>query len=711
MPKLANALQKLINDYATTRVRQLVVLCGGQPWAFETLAQVVNQSDCLWLGASDSNIGLSMTKARLSLGREYQQLVFNAYSGFHPEAFGQAIGTIRGGGICFIIAPPWSEWAHYDDPDYLRYVASPEHLSSVNNHFLQRVQREIKNDQQAVIINEDDISFSWTFPSTEKDCCVLTSLFSNEQQEDCVTQIIKVSTGHRNRPLVISADRGRGKSSALGIAAAMLLQQSLNHIVVTAPKVAALDSLFKHAQQLLEGSEVRANTLYWHDKKIEFVAPDELVDQLPVCELLLIDEAAAIPTPMLTILASHYSRLVFATTIHGYEGTGRGFALRFLARLKEISPHMRRCELSQPIRWQEGDPLESLSNKLLGLSFKTMNYDSQFELSDSSSNKLLFDCQIVTQRELLDDECLLEQVFGLLVLAHYQTSPSDFRQLLDAPDLFVFIATHNDVVIGVSLVLREGELNSTLSQQIALGKRRLRGQLLPQSLLAQVGISDAAQYSYARIMRIAVHPQCQQQGVGGGLDAFVTQWASQQSIDMLGSSFGATAPLSKFWLNHGYKSVRLGLSKDSASGTHSLLVLKAINDDRQTLVVTAQQSFTQSFRYDIADIFSQLDCELVTVLMGKNVYTHQLSDFERYNIDIFTRGARPFEQVSYMIESQLWHSPQSLLCLNQRQQSIIIKRLLQRQSWSVVAKALSLTGKKAVQILLRDAIKDWIQKK
>lgn len=707
MSKLVDTLQKLVNDYANTRTRQLVVLCGEQSWAFETLAKVINPSDCLWLGASDSDVGLSMNKARLSLGREYQQLVFNAYSGFHPEAFGQAVGTIRGGGICFIIAPPWSEWAHYDDPDYLRYVASPEHLSSVNNHFLQRVQREIKNDQQAVIINEHDTSFSWTLPSTEKDGCAVSSPFSNEQQADCVAKIIKVSTGHRNRPLVISADRGRGKSSALGLAAAMLLQQSLSHIVVTAPKVAALNSLFKHAQQLLDGSEICANTLYWHAKKIVFVPPDELVDQLPECELLLIDEAAAIPTPMLTILASHYSRLVFATTIHGYEGTGRGFALRFLARLKEMSPQMRRCELSQPIRWQDEDPLESLSNKLLGLSFKTMNCDSQLVFSDA----LLINYQAVSQIELLENECLLEQVFGLLVLAHYQTSPSDFRQLLDAPDLFIFIATHNDVVIGVSLVLREGELDSVLSQQIALGKRRLRGHLLPQSLLAQVGISNAAQYSYARIMRIAVHPQCQQQGIGGGLDAFVTQWACQQSIDMLGSSFGATAPLSKFWLSHGYEPVRLGLNKDSASGTHSLLVLKAINDDRKTLVITAQQSFTQSFRYDIADNFSQLEGELVAVLMGQKVYTHQLRDFERYNINIFIEGARPFEQVSYMIENQLWHSPPSLLYLNQRQQSIIIKRVLQRQSWSVVAKALSLTGKKAAQILLRDAVKDWIQKK
>jgi len=703
LSKLINTLQKLVNEYASTRARQLVVLCGDQAWAFSVIKQVVEQSECLWLGASDCNVGLSMNKAHVSLGQEYKYLAFNAYSGFHPEAFGQSVGTIKGGGVCFIIAPSLTKWTSYNDPDYLRYVASPEHLPHIKNNFLQRIVREINHDEHAVIVEESTELVQAITPDFETQYLETLAPFAHAQQASCVEQIIKVSTGHRNRPLVISADRGRGKSSALGIAAAMLLQESLKHIVITAPKVAALNSVFKHAHQLLIGSEMKSNTLHWQNKQIEFVAPDELVSHLPDCDLLLIDEAAAIPTPMLTTLATHYSRLVFATTIHGYEGTGRGFALRFLSRLKEISPQMRRCELSQPIRWQNNDPLELLSNKLLGLNFKGVNFDSPFGCEVGISTIY----QMVSQESLLNDEVLLEQVFGLLVLAHYQTSPSDFRQLLDAPNLFVFIAKRNDIVIGVSLVLKEGELDEALGREIALGKRRLRGHLLPQSLLAQVGIEQAAQYSYARIMRIAVHPQCQHHGIGSGLDEFVTHWANDQGIDMLGSSFGATAQLSQFWFNNDYKPVRLGLNKDSASGTHSLLVLKAINDDRNSLVDMAQQSFNQSFRYDIADNFSQLDDRFVTALMGQNVYTNSLTDFDKYNIDVFIRGARPFEQVSYIVEQQLWTSSQSLLQLNDVHQSIIIKRVLQRQTWSNVAKELSLTGKKSAQALLRQAISAW----
>src|SRR3954462_1350478 len=53
-------------------------------------------------------------------------------------------------------------------------------------------------------------------------------------------------------------------------------------------------------------------------------------------ELLIIDEAAAIPLPLVRKLLGPY--LVFmASTINGYEGTGRSLSLKLIQQLREQS--------------------------------------------------------------------------------------------------------------------------------------------------------------------------------------------------------------------------------------------------------------------------------------------------------------------------------------------------------------------------------------
>ena len=57
---------------------------------------------------------------------------------------------------------------------------------------------------------------------------------------------------------------------------------------------------------------------------------------LTQAELLIIDEAAAIPLPLVKKLLGNY--LVFmASTINGYEGTGRSLSLKLIQQLREQS--------------------------------------------------------------------------------------------------------------------------------------------------------------------------------------------------------------------------------------------------------------------------------------------------------------------------------------------------------------------------------------
>jgi tRNA(Met) cytidine acetyltransferase len=167
-----------------------------------------------------------------------------------------------------------------------------------------------------------------------------------------------VATGHRRRPLVLTSDRGRGKSAALGIGAAHLMRRGIERIIVTAPRPDSAEQLFRHASRLLPGARSGRYSLSTDEAHLVFVAPDELVQTHPPADLLLVDEAAAIPTPMLERMLAQYSRIVFSTTVHGYEGTGRGFAVRFQQVLDHQTPGWRALRLHQPIRWAAQDPLE-----------------------------------------------------------------------------------------------------------------------------------------------------------------------------------------------------------------------------------------------------------------------------------------------------------------------------------------------------------------
>jgi Predicted P-loop ATPase fused to an acetyltransferase len=55
---------------------------------------------------------------------------------------------------------------------------------------------------------------------------------------------------------------------------------------------------------------------------LSYIAPDSLLDEKLECDLLFVDEAAAIPVSILLQILKSYPRIVFASTMVGYEGNG-----------------------------------------------------------------------------------------------------------------------------------------------------------------------------------------------------------------------------------------------------------------------------------------------------------------------------------------------------------------------------------------------------
>ena len=365
---------------------------------------------------------------------------------------------------------------------------------------------------------------------------------------------------------MLTADRGRGKSSALALAACQMLanaKQPLN-IIITAASKAALAIFFKQVSHQLPNAEIRSASIKHANGNIVFYPIDVLLKDQPSASIVMIDEAAAFPVYLLQQLLGYYHRLIFSSTIHGYEGAGRGFSIKFRQVLQRLMPNWREMHIKEAIRWANDDPLEQFVFSSALLNAKLPSYEQHLfndNASVMSANNIAqvrhiapnnLSVEAITAEHLLQNEALLQQAFAVLVTAHYQTSPSDVKLLLNNHVISLLVLKQQDRILGVVMMMREGQIDDNLVALVRNNQRRLRDQFLPQSLLTHCGVKDSFKYSYQRIMRIAIHPQFQGQGLGQYFLAEIEQQLSRQGVDFIGSSFGGNANLLNFWQQAGF---------------------------------------------------------------------------------------------------------------------------------------------------------------
>lgn len=669
------------------RGERRLLLLTGTALACQQQATTLWQPGALWLG--DGPVECAPQKSQHTmpwLGQEYPLVVVNGFSGVSPEILGAVGGTVRAGGLLVLLMPPAADWAAFPDPDYRCYVSQPEEMSRCYPHFLQRLLRLLQADPD--VWHWDLSAERLQAPLPELPAVVWQRVADADgclsaEQHAAMQAVAQCALAAKAYPLVIMADRGRGKSTALGLAARQLLAQG-KRLVVTAPSQQSAQTLFRHAGQ---------------HASLSFYSPETLLEQNVDCDLLLVDEAAAIPAALLRQLQQKYQRVVYATTIHGYEGSGHGFELRMCRWLASHWPHWQQLTLTTPLRWAVSDPLEPLLANIL-----LLDADAAAPLSTQSSAPIRL--QQISSAELLQDEALLRQLFGLLVLAHYQTSPTDLRLLLDCPDIEIWLWRDDSTLYGVALLMREGPIDSELAEQIWAGRRRPRGQLLPQTLLAHCGYLAAANYRYRRVMRIAVHPACQQQGLGSQFIAALTQHYQGQA-DFLGCSFAATPEVLRFWRKQGWQAVRLGLSKDVATGCHAAVLLLALRPELQAQLDAWQQQFQQQLPVWLAHGLSDLSTEIIVPSLQSGM-VEPLTLQEQQDLLAFTEHHRsPDHCWPSVLRAMQVHSAE-LAQLPEMLAALLIQRFWQGKDWAWLAQQHQLAGQKAVVQQLRQAIKQLL---
>jgi tRNA(Met) cytidine acetyltransferase len=711
MRDLATLASRLRQSALSSGHRLTLVLAGDADWGVAAARACLGAAGggALWL--SDRPLApecLPLSAGTRILGSEVENLVYDAQGGFDPDGFGAAVGALSGGGLLLMLTPPLCDWPRLTDPQAARVAVEPFGAAHVGGRFIARLARVLLTDAGAVVARQGR---GLPTPPPEaaeggpaaagvdgEDAC------RTPDQRRAVEAVLATARGRARRPLVITSDRGRGKSAALGIAAARLLQRGCGRILVTAPRRSAVDPVFRHAAGLLPGACIRTNEILLGDGVLEFLPPDEVAADPQPAGLLLVDEAAGIPVPLLERLLRERHRVVFATTVHGYEGTGRGFQVRFRRHLERLSASHRSLELSTPIRWAPGDPLEALVARALLLDARPA---ADAALRGAATATCRY--EVADRDRLGRREQTLSELFGLLVLAHYQTRPLDLRHLLDGPNLEVHLLRHRGRVAATALVAREGGFAPELASQVYDGSRRPRGHLLPQTLCAHAGLADAPLLRWARVVRIAVHPAARGRGLGKMLLRRIADEARRAGIDCAGASFGAAPGLLRFWRRCGFSPVHLGTSRNASSGAHAAVVLCPLTEAGEDLASSARARLARRLPALLAGPMRDLEPAIAAALLaaGEPGHGRAIAADDRRELGAFAFSRRPFEAALPAIDALLRrHLPRALrdARLGTRESDLLIAAVLQHRGWAEVSRLACASGRGEVIDRLRRAV-------
>lgn len=565
--------------------RQIMIFSGSAHWRTEQQLKIIQHYQHhrgLYCGyrlpqyAQASLSCYAFQQSRNVLGQEFQFAVFDAALennlALHLDSLLILSATLQAGGALFLFLPEWQRLDESIDLDSERWSSGqqPHSVPHFMHWFKQTVACQkivVYQENSSEIILPHLNSVNWRIP-----------VAAVQQQRAVLTQI----TQHTDGVLLLSARRGRGKSALLG---QLIQQQSqTTNILITAANKKAVATVAEFALP----------------QKLNFIAPDELLQKIQQKQLdnhtfLIVDEAAMLPLSWLAQFSNSFSKVLLTSTSEGYEGSGKGFTLKLKDYLKRAI-HLFRLEI--PLRWQQNDRLEQWMDQLAlveqnRLDISHQNGAPQFNLYHT-----------------LPINSPFAELYQLLSLAHYRTSPTDLRRLLDGADQHFMTATMAERIAGVVWSLEEGNFaDKELIEQIRLGYRRPKGNLVAQTLCFQTNLSQALTLRALRISRIAVLPQYQRQTLGTQLIQQCVQ-KYRHNVDYLSVSFGFERSLLRFWQKLGFQISAVSVKPEASSGNYSVMMIYPLSDVGTDFCQQALHRFQRDFVLSDHPLLAELDLQV-----------------------------------------------------------------------------------------------------
>ena len=533
------------------------------------------------------------------MGNTYGMCILQDFEGITPNLLARTIETVEGGGLVLLLLKGMNSLKQlYTLSMDIHSRYRTEAHSNVTARFNERFILSLGSCESCLVVDDElnvlpisggksvqqlppqDTSQDAKSPSQKElvkikddlaDSQPVGSLVSlaktTDQAKALLTFVDAIAEKTLQSTVALTAARGRGKSAALGVAITAAVVHGYSNIFITSPSPENLKTLFEfvfkgfdalgyvdHVDYTVIQSTnpdfnkaiVRVNVHRQHRQTIQYIRPQDSFT-LGQAELVVIDEAAAIPLPLVRKLLGPY--LVFmASTINGYEGTGRSLSLKLINQLREQSrgrpisgergqPNgdaqsdtansrvLREITLSEPIRYSAGDAVEKWLNKLLCLD-ATLPQKSSMAVAGGTPHPS--ECQLLAiNRDTLFSfhpvsEKFLHSMLSLYVASHYKNSPNDLQLMSDAPahHLYVLVppipedSNRLPEPLCVIQIALEGRISKKSIQYTLSRGERASGDLIPWIISQQFQDEEFAGLSGARVVRIATNTEYMGMGYG-----------------------------------------------------------------------------------------------------------------------------------------------------------------------------------------------------
>ncbi len=711
----ASYLSEIINLYASIRGNRFSLLLSSKeereenPWLpklLENLKEFIEKDIIQWSYVPFKSLERIM-------GTTWDFLVIDFRKDFRPNDLGRLIEVVRGGGLIILLIPEKNKWISMITPFHKDMIVKPYNESDLKPIFIKHFISTLESSHGIFFINSQGklIGQDFKSPFVERPPIKIPEdiAFDKDIYNICYTQdqvdflylVDKIS--EYGGSIVVTADRGRGKSTALGISIAGYIYKKgmegkFVKVAVTAPESTNVKELFNFVARVFYKKNIKFKSIKKSGVTVNIESKYGSVSYFSPIEifrnnfdLLVVDEASGIPVGLLSGYAEKYRFTIFSATLHGYEGAGRGFQIRFLPSLKKLKKERyAEIRMTQPIRYNELDPIENWVYNALFLNSDPAEIIENEKIIPKRTRYI----KINLEDWFLKKKDKLREYIGIYIYAHYRNRPNDIMILCDAPHHFARCLTYKGHVVNSLHLCFEGNMDENDIRKTLSGEPP-SGNLIPSVIIRYYPpFIDFARLKGMRIVRIATHPQLMNRGIGSRALEKVINEGINEDLDWIGSSFGATEQLLRFWVRNGFYPIYLSPIRNPVSGEFSTIVIKPITSQALNMTRELRIEFKKLLLETLVDSHFLLEEELAylllssdidTIFISPNLSENQIGRLKEYVYGALHYGGA-YDAIRELVKTHFLKSVDERVPIPRKYEYTLISKVLQVKSWERVAR-------------------------